>query len=190
MGLTLIKALTASGSASLDFVDGASDVVMDNTYNEYQFYFVNLHPEENGKDFGFQVNATDDAGGGYDTSQITSTHFRAYHAENGTGGQMEYRTGADQANGTGYQLLQEWVGATDGSADDNGISGTLTLYDPSSTTYVKHFVATTQSMYDTTSTYNGFTGGYINDTTAIDEISFKMSSGNIDAGTIYMYGVS
>ena len=64
MGLTLIKALTASGSASLDFVDGASDVVMDNTYNEYQFYFVNLHPEENGKDFGFQVNATDDAGGG------------------------------------------------------------------------------------------------------------------------------
>ena len=190
MAKTLIKSLTASSSSSLDFVDGTSDVVMDNTYPVYEFHFVNIHPEENGKDFSFQVNATDDAGGGYDTSQITSTHFRAYHAENGTGGGMEYRTGADQANGTGYQLLQEWVGATDGTGDDNGVSGTLTLYDPSSTTYAKHFVATTVSMYDVTSIYTGYTAGYINDTTAIDEISFKMSSGNIDAGTIYMYGVS
>ena len=127
--------------------------------------------------------------GGYDTSPITSTHFRTYHAENGTGGSIQYRTGSDQANVAGYQVLQEWVGATDGSADDNGISGTLTIYDPSSA-YVKHFVATTQSMYDTTSSYNGFTAGYINDTTPIDEINFKMSSGDIDAGTIYMYGVS
>ena len=189
MGLTFIASATADDEdpATISFIDGTGGVVFDNTYNEYQFYFVNLHPEENGKDFGFQVNATD--GAGFNDSPITSTHFRAYHAENGTGGSIQYRTGSDQANVAGYQVLQEWVGATDGSADDNGISGTLTIYDPSSA-YVKHFVATTQSMYDTTSSYNGFTAGYINDVTPIDEINFKMSSGDIDAGTIYMYGVS
>ena len=188
MGLTLIKALTASSSSSLDFVDGTSDVVMDNTYNEYQFYFVNIHAATANQDFGFQVNATDDAGGDYDTSPITSTTFNAWHDEADSSTNLTYNTGTDQAQGTALQQLAYDVGIQ----NDNGISGKLTIYDPSSTTYVKHFIAELNEMYYNTDPYSihRFIAGYINDTTAIDEIQFKMSSGNIDEGTIYMYGVS
>ena len=35
-----------------------------------------------------------------------------------------------------------------------------------------------------------FIGGYINTTSAIDEVQFKMSTGNIDAGTISLFGIS
>ena len=187
MALTLIKALTASGSASLAFVDGASDVVFDNTYNEYQFHFVNIHAATDESAFGFQVNATDDAGGGYDTSPITSTHFKAEHNEAGAGGGLGYTGGNDQAQGTAYQRFTN----SQQIDTDEALSGTLTIYDPSSTTYVKHFTATGNYVHHSGHySQNIFVAGYINDTTAIDEISFKMESGNIDEGTIYMYGVS
>ena len=185
MGLTLIKALTASSSSSLDFVDGTSDVVFDNTYNEYQFQFVNMHPATDSVSFSFQVNATDDAGGDYDTSYIQSTYFAARHYENDAVAALDYNTGFDKALGTTYQVLAEA-----GNDNDQSISGVLALYDPSSTTYVKHFTASTNFSHPGDITMNSFIAGYINDTTAIDEISFKFSSGDIDEGTIYMYGVS
>jgi len=186
MPLNFIKSLTASGSASLAFVDGTSDVVFDNTYNEYQFQFVNCHPATDSVWLTFQVNATDDAGGGYDTSQITSTYFRAYNYEDDSARTVEYQTGSDQANGTGYQRISTNAGYD----DDQSVSGTLTIYDPSSTTYIKHFLARTNSAWASDGSFDTEVAGYINDTTAIDEISFKFSSGNMDEGTIYMYGVS
>ena len=187
MPLTLIKALTASSSSSLDFVDGTSDVVFDNTYNEYQFQFVNIHAATDSTAFGFQVNATDDAGGDYDTSPITSTHFKAEHREGGAGAVVTYTGSGDQGQGTAYQRLTYDVEID----NDEAFSGVLTVYDPSSTTYVKHFQATGNYVHNSGKySQNIFVAGYINDTTAIDEISFKMESGNIDAGTIYMYGVS
>jgi len=192
MGLTLIASKTAptdADSGEIRFADGEDSVVFDNTYKEYQFYFVNIHPETNGKDFEFQVNDTDDPAGGFDVSEIVSTHTRAYHAEDASGGSVAYRSGADLANEAEYQLLQEYVGATDGTADDSGVSGVLTIYDPSSA-YIKHFTARTTGMYDVTSSYDGLTAGYINDVTPIDEINFRMSADAIDTGTIYMYGVS
>ena len=105
--------------------------------------------------------------------------------------QMDAMLKADpkNRNSAEYQLLQEWVGATDGTADDSGVSGVLTIYDPSSA-YIKHFTARTSAMYDVTSSYDGLTAGYINDVTPIDEINFRMSADAIDTGTIYMYGVS
>ena len=178
---TLIATATASSSATLDFTSG-----IDSTYDVYEWHFENMHPQTNGKNFGFQVNAVGESGF---NETITSTHFRTYHTEAGGGGSLEYYAANEQAQGTAYNLLQEWVGSTDGTVDDNGVSGILTLYAPSSTTYVKHFTATTSSMYDATALYNGYTGGYINTTAAIDEISFNMNVGNIDAGSIYMYGV-
>ena len=186
MGLTLIKALTASSSSSLDFVDGTSDVVFDNTYNEYQFHFVNIHPSAANPNFQFQVNATDDAGGDYDTSLITSTFFYAYQSESGAASALAYSAGNDAAQSASFINLQ---GGTD-NADDASASGLFTIYDPSSTTYVKHWTCRTNLMSDTPASFDHFTAGYINDTTAIDEISFKFASGNIDEGTIYMYGVS
>jgi len=186
MGLTLIKSLTASGDSELEFIDGTDDVVMDNTYNEYQFYFVNIHPETNATHFEFQVNSTNDPGGGYDTSLITSTVFRAYHNEDDSTAIVTYRTGTDEANAANYQDLTE-SGSTE---DDASLSGVLTIYDPSSTTYVKHFSAEINDNYGGAAISNFHVAGYINDYQyAIDEINFKMDSGNIDSGTIYMYGV-
>ena len=185
MGLTFIKSLTATGTpAVITFVDGTSDVVFDNTYNEYQFYFVNIHPGTDNKIFQFQVNAVGDTG--FNTSPITSTTFRAYHDEADSAATLAYRPDMDEANDANYQDLSEW-GSTE---DDASISGVLTIYDPSSTTYVKHFIAETNDNYDGTSLGNYHVAGYINDTTAIDEINFMMDSGDIQSGTIYMYGVS
>ena len=186
MAKTLIKSLTASSSSSLDFVDGTSDVVMDSTYPVYEFHFVNIHPATDNVNFTFQVNATDDAGGGYDTSQITSAVTAAYHKEDGGGGYYIYESGFDQANGTGYQHIGSYVGYD----NDQACSGVLTLYDPSSTTYIKHFTSNINIATRDEYSRQLLAAGYINDTTAIDEISFKFSSGNIDAGTIKMFGVS
>ena len=183
MGLTLIKALTASSSSSLDFVDGTSDVVMDSTYNEYQFQFVNMHPQTNQVDFTVQFNAS--GGSGFNET-ITSTTFQSQHGEGDGGATVGYYTAYDQAQGTAYQALNYETG----SDADQSVSGMLTLYDPSSTTYVKHFMSRTQTAQGDDFSVDWHTAGYINTTSAIDEISFKFDSGNIDAGTIYMYGVS
>ena len=187
MAKTLIKTLTASSSSSLDFVDGASAVVFDNTYSVYEFHYVNMHPETQHVHFEFQVNATDDAGGGYDTSLITSTYFRAEHTEAGSGGNVAYSGGNDQAQTADYCRV---IHNIDNEAYDS-CSGILTIYDPSSPTYVKHFTARTNATHHSGEyTMDAFTAGYINDTTAIDEISFKMSSGEIQGGEIKMYGLA
>jgi len=186
MPKTLIKTLTAQPSAYLEFVDGASDVVFDNTYPVYEFHYVNMHPATYGN-FEFQVNATDDAGGGYDTSLITSTYSRAEHRETGAGGNFAYSGGNDQSNTADFAKL---IHGVDDEAYDS-CSGILTIYDPSSTTYIKHFLARTNATHHTAEySMDAFTGGYISDTTAIDEIRVKFSSGNIDSGTIKMFGVS
>ena len=177
MGLTYIASVTASASATVSFTTG-----IDATYNEYQFHFVNMHPASYG-DWTFQVNATD--GADYNDSLITSTHFKTYNREAPADTFLGYMAGHDQAQGAAYQIMFNGVD----NAADSGCSGVLTLYAPSSTTYVKHFTSRVQSIHGGNYSQNAFVAGYINDTTAIDEISFKFHSGNIDAGTIHMYGV-
>jgi len=178
-----IKTLTASSSATLSFVDGSSNVVLDNTYRTYIFKFINIHPATDQVDFQFQANAA--GGSGYNET-ITSSFFQAYHAEDGSGTSLSYQTGDDQAQGTGFQNL---VGDGVDNANDENVSGELWLFNPSSTTYVKHFIGKSNSSITGYST-NGFFAGYFNTTSAIDEIQFKMSSGNIDAGTIKLYGIA
>jgi len=187
MGIpTLIKTLTADNDTSLSFVDGTSDVVLDSTYDEYMFVFTDINPATDGGILGFQVNATDDAGGGYDTSQITSTFFTSEQAEAGDpDARIAYKTGSDLANGTAFQQLNRSAG----NGSDESSAGVLHLFSPSSTTYVKHFYARVNSYFYADYTMDNFIAGYINDTTAIDEIQFKMSSGNFD-GVIQMYGIS
>ena len=180
MGLTHIASVTASASATVSFTTG-----IDSTYNEYQFHFVNMHAADNAANFQFQVNASDDTGGGFDTSLITSTTFMALHNESNVYAYLAYRTGQDQAQAAGYQTIAEEVGIE----DDSGASGVLTLYAPSSTTYVKHFTSRFSYVFAGPRADDYYAAGYINQTLAIPEISFKFSSGNIDAGTIHMYGV-
>lgn len=179
MAYTLISTHTASASSSIDITSG-----IDSTYPVYEFTFTTMHPATNNVNFTFQVNAS--GGSGFNET-ITSSTFRAYVKEDGSDGTLAYDSGSDQGQGTGYQRI---LSTGTGNDNDQCASGILTLFAPSSTTYVKHFVAdgngTDHGDYEVTLK----TAGYINTTSAIDEISFKFDSGNIDAGTIRMYGVS
>jgi hypothetical protein len=182
--MVLIKKLTASSSATLSFVDGSDGVVLDDTYKEYVFTFNNIHPATNGATFQFQGNASGESG--YNEI-ITSTYFNAFHIENGAEALLRYDPSAtDQAQGTAFQKIIE----STKNDNDSSMSGYLHLFNPSSTTFVKHFIAEANCMHtDPQSSYSA-TAGYFNTTSAIDDIQFKMSSGNIDAGDICLYGIA
>ena len=180
--MTFIKKLTASSSATLSFVDGTSSVVLDNTYKEYMFTFKDIHPATDEAIFSFQGNAA--GGSGYDET-ITSTVWYAAHNEADTEAEMGYNSSMDLAQGTGFQPLTDI-----GNENDQCCSGTLTLFNPSSTTFVKHFIATMATSQPSDYAYPRHVAGYFNTTSAIDEIQFKMDSGNIDAGDICLYGIN
>ena len=173
-----ISTQTASSSASISFTSG-----IDSTYKEYIFYFVDIHPQTDGQKLTFQGNAS--GGSGYNET-ITSTFFRAYNEESGGGYALSYDTGADLAQGTSFQEISDAVG----SDTDQCCSGTLHLFNPSSTTFVKHFICDINSYFNLDYTMNAFTAGYFNTTSAIDALQFKMSSGNVDSGTITLYGIN
>ena len=176
-GMTLLATQTASSSANLSFTSG-----IDDTYDKYVFKFINIHPATNAAFFTFQANAA--GGSGYNET-ITSTMFVAYHEEDGSDSGLAYSTSGDQANGTAFQQIAR---GTRNEADDN-CSGYLHLFNPSSTTFVKHYMACANTV-GTAESDVYHTAGYFNTTSAIDEIQFKMSSGNIDSGVIKLYGIS
>ena len=182
--MTHIKTLTASSSGTIQFQDGSSSVVLDNTYPIYLFKIINMHPAVDNHIFEFQGNAA--GASGYNET-ITSTSFRTIHYENGSGGALSYTGNDDQAQGTDHQHLANGVG----NANDEGLSGELYLFNPSSTTFAKHFMAVTQfyEAANAQASSSVHTSGYFNTTSAIDEIQFKMASGNIDSGTFKLYGI-
>ena len=172
MAKTLIKAATPTGApAVISFIDGASDVVFDNTYPVYEFHFMNIHPVDDNVDFSFQVNSTNDAGGGYDTSLITSTHFAAYHHETSGVAALADDAETDLAQEANEQVLGRYFG----NEDDESGSGELTLYDPSSTDYIKHFQTEVQHVSAGDTCNISRTAGYINTESAVDGIKFFFS---------------
>ena len=181
--MVFIKKLTASSSATLSFVDGASSVVLDDTYKEYMFTFNNIHPETNAAKFSFQGNAA--GGSGYDET-ITSAFFYAYHDEADSEQGLSYYGSGDQAQGTAFQRFSS--GGV-GNGNDECTSGFLRLFNPSSTTFVKHFISRNSTYQDNNSVNDNYVSGYFNTTSAIDEIQFKFDSGDIDAGDICLYGI-
>jgi len=187
MALTLIGTplvLTTDDTALCEY-DITSGI--DDTYDSYEFHFVNMHPEESNVNFCFQVNASDDTGGGFDTSLIASGAFRAYHKEDGAGATLAYDTGSDNARTDGFQRI---LSTGTGIEDWESVSGVMTLYEPSSTVYVKNFTAVGNGADHGDYTVNSFMSGFIDQTLAIPEIRFKFDSGDIHAGTIKMFGVS
>ena len=181
--MTFIKKLTASSSGTLSFVDGSSDVVLDNTYKEYLFTFNNIHPATDGAKF--QVNFRD-GGSNYDASK-TTTHFRSLHYEDGTtAAEITYLTATDLANDTGSQSIAQNIG----NDNDQSASGELLLFNPSSTTFVKHFLSRSICNGNANYAQEIYAAGYCNTTTAIDGVQFSMTSGNIDAGDICLYGIN
>ena len=175
--LVLISEQTASSSANISF-----DSNIDSTYKEYIFKFIDVHPATD--NVTFQVNFRDGSSA-YDATK-TTTLFRAYHTEADDATALEYRTASDLAQSTSAQKLNGNVGGD----NDQCVVGTLHLFDPSSTTFVKHFIATTNVIKADNQSQQKFAAGYCNVTAAIDGVQFSMSSGNIDAGTIKMYGVT
>tara|TARA_R100000734_G_C3312696_1_gene103787 strand:+ start:1256 stop:1876 length:621 start_codon:yes stop_codon:yes gene_type:complete len=181
--MALIKKLTASSSSTLSFVNGSSDVVLDSTYKEYFFTFNNIHPQNHNASFEFQCST--DGGSNYNTT-ITSTCFIADHGEGGAGGSLGYYAARDQAQGTSFQHFMRDIG----NENDESAAGRLTLYNPASTTFVKHFMADCSVYYEGDYEFNYIYSGYFNTTSAINAIQFKMASGNIDAGDICLYGIT
>ena len=180
--MTFIKKLTASSSATLSFVDGSDGVVLDDTYKEYIFYWNNTHPATASVNFTF--NGSTDTGSNYNATK-TTTVFRTYHTEDGSASGLGYRTQDDLAQSTAFQTLNF---ETNNDNDSNGV-GYLHLFNPSSTTFVKHFIAVGNTMQSTYSRREDV-AGYFNTTNPIDAIQFKFSSGNIDAGDICLYGIA
>jgi hypothetical protein len=177
--LTHISTATASSSASIEFTSG-----IDSTYKEYVFYFVNIHPSA---DSSFVFQTSTDTGSSYGVT-ATTTHFRAYHIEDGAEALFGYQTSYDLAQSTSDVTLAY----TNSSDADNGCCGTLTLFNPSSTTFVKHFISDSSTMRNASpdASIRSVGAGYFNTTSAVDAIQFKMSSGNIDAGQILLFGVN
>jgi len=181
--LVLIKSITASASASRSFVNGSNDVVLDSTYKAYKFVFKNIHPSSDVVEFEFQG----DIGTNTNYNQtMTTTVFRAYHDEADTASGLAYYTARDKAQETSYQRITDDIG----NGNDECFSGELWLYNPSSTTYVKHFKTITANYNSNDHISNWYTAGYFNTTSAITNIDFKFEAGNIDAGTISLYGLT
>ena len=176
--LTLLSTQTASSSSTISFTSG-----IDSTYDEYVFKFYDIHPENDNTD-GFEFNVSIDGGSNYNVAK-TTTFFQAYNKETGDAAALEYLTSFDLAQGTGFQTIGRKVG----NDNDQSCAGTLTLFSPSSTTFVKHFLSQANSYIAADYSINIFVAGYANTTSAVNAIQFKMSAGNIDSGTIKMYGV-
>ena len=181
--MTFIKKLTASSSATLSFVDGTSDVVLDNTYKEYMFTFNNMHPASDAVNFVF--NGSIDSGSNYNVTKTTS-FFNAYHFENDSSNALTYNASQDLAQSTDFQILEDSVG----NDNDQSCVGYLHLFNPSSTTFVKNFISRNNRSFSGNYTSENHVAGYFNTTSAIDAVQFKFSSGNIDAGDICLYGIN
>ena len=179
--LILLSTQTASASASISFTSG-----IDSTYDSYVFKFINIHPSTASK---FTFNASTDSGSNYNVTK-TTTVFNAFQYENASVTALGYDDdSSDIAQGTGFQSLTQYAPNAD---NDSATSGTLTIFNPSSTVFVKHFISNANSMGTgggNPFTSNSYVAGYFNNTNAINAVRFQMSSGNIDDGIIKMYGV-
>ena len=173
--LTHISTATASSSASIEFSLG--------DYKEYVFYYVNMHPSVDGA--FFQFNMSTDNGSNYNVAK-TTTFFRAYHYESGQSSVFDYRTSEDLAQGTGFQTIQDYLGAD----NDQSCSGYIHLFNPSSSTFVKHYILNNNGCFNNDISINIFSAGYGNTVNPITNLKFQMSSGNIDAGQILLFGVN
>jgi hypothetical protein len=175
--LVLISTQTASASATISFTTG-----LNSTYDEYIFKFINIHPSVDSVSFLF--NMSTDGGSNYNVTK-TTTNFYSYHFESDAGDGIGYYGANDLAQSTAFQPLNVGIGAD----DDQNCSGFLTLFNPASTTYVKHFISRVNEIFEDNGSQENYVAGYGNTTSAVNAVQFKFSSGNIDDGIIKMYGV-
>jgi len=174
--LILLSTQTASNSASISFTTG-----LDSTYDAYIFKWINLDPVSNDSKFNF--NLSTDGGSNYNVTK-TTTKFHAYHDQADTTTSLSYDSGTDLAQSTAFQEIHDQV-----DSSTRASSGYLELYNPSSTTYVKHFIAVSNRGSSSGYSVNTFLAGYANTTSAVNTVRFQMNTGNIDSVTIKLYGL-
>ena len=175
----LLSTATASSSASLSF----DSTYINSDYLIYKFEFINIHPSASDEKLGF--NLSTDGGSNYNVAK-TTTYFLSYHNEADTQTSLSYDPyGIDLAQGTGNNFFCVGIG----NENDECLSGSMTLFNPSSTTYVKHFIGRANNYYQADYSMDNYFAGYGNTTSAVNAIRFQMSSGNIDAGQIKLYGI-
>ena len=175
--MVLLSEQTASSSASIEFTTG-----IDSTYPIYKFEFINMHPASSSK---MNMFFSTDGGSNYN-ALVTSSNFSAYHAEDDSATALYNESDSQVAQGSTVPLIRNLGGD---QADSSGVV-TMYLFNPSSTTFVKHFMTTDSYVYG--SSYGAFSdrkGGYINTTSSVDAVKFSMATGNIDSGTIKLYGI-
>ena len=177
--MTLLSTATASSSASLSF----NSTYINSDYLVYKFEFINIHIATDTANFTF--NLSTDNGSNYNVTK-TTTHFVVAHYESDAATTLEYKTDYDLAQSTAFQIIADNVG----NGADESVSGFLDLYNPSSTTYVKHFISRVNKYQSDNASYDTYSAGYGNTTSAVNAIQFKMSSGNIDSGQIKLYGLA
>jgi hypothetical protein len=175
--MVLLSEQTASSSANISFTSG-----IDSTYPIYKFEFINIHLASITQ---FKMNFSTDSGSNYNVTK-TGTLFYSYHKEDDSSTIFEYNTSHDIAQGTGFMAIA--VGDND-EENDYALSGELYLFNPSSTTFVKHFMSRINQVHYNDASADNFVAGYGNTTSAVDAIQFKAASGNIDSGTIKLYGI-
>jgi len=178
--MTLLATQTASGSANISFTSG-----IDSTYDSYVFKFIDIHPSASGDGNKFQFNFSTDGGSNYNVTK-TTTAIRVWHYENDSETGLDYHTGGDLTQSTNFQVITEGLN----NDNDHGASGTMSLFNPSSTVFVKHFITETSSVRPGDINYRYMSAGYGNTTSSIDAVRFQISSGNIDSGVIKLYGIS
>jgi hypothetical protein len=176
--LILLSTQTASNSATISFTTG-----LDSTYDTYEFHFIDIHPRTDNADFTF--NLSTDSGANYNVTK-TTTYFYAFHDEADTVTSLAYVPANDLAQSTGEQMLAGNNGIGNGA--DESCAGSMFLFNPASTTYVKHFISNNNYLLNVDYSTNTYVAGYANTTSAINAIRFKMSTGNMD-GTIKLYGL-
>ena len=174
----LLSTATASASSSISFTSG-----IDSTYDIYKFEFTNIHPATDS--VYLLMNFSTDGGSNYNVTK-TTTVFIGFHREDNSTAVLQYQTSDDLAQSTGYQRMTVLIG----NGNDESSSGSMYLFNPSSTTFVKHFISETNDYERNNASSNTRVAGYGNTTSAINAVDFKMSSGNMDSGTIKMYGIS
>ena len=177
--LILISTQTASASATISFTTG-----LNSTYDAYEIKVINARPATD--DTFLQFNFSTDSGSNYNVTK-TTTLFSAYRNEPATDYVFAYNSTNDLAQSTAFQSIGNSTGLG-GGADENQCI-VLQLFNPSSTTYVKHFLVTSQYSSADNYSVNSYIGGYANTTSAVNAIQFKMASGNIADGIFKLYGV-
>ena len=184
--VVLIETISGTGVSDFEFDSG-----IDSTYAQYIFGIYNINPSANGVDFKF--HATTD-GTNYTVPHVHS-YFKSEHSEDDDDVQaLAYDTSYDSLNVDGnLSVIAIPIMREIGNGADESGSGILHLWNPASTTFMKHYQSECINNNYTSGSipnvaHHSFVGGYFNTTSAITKIKFTLGSGTMD-GKIKLWGV-